>query len=355
MGMRVFHTTGLMSGTSLDGLDIAHCEFRLEKDEWKYKLHYGNTFSYPESLINRLRTAHTLDLRSLAHLDRELATIWSEHLGSVLPSLPNIPELITSHGHTIFHQPESGITFQAGDPRIIAKRTGIPVVADLRRQDIELGGQGAPLVPVGDHLLFGDYDACLNLGGIANISLIQDGKRIAFDCCPLNQVFDALANRLGLSYDEDGRISASGTVNQTLLKELNGLDHYQKTGPRSLGREWTEGVFFPVLNAHASLSVPDLMATCSAHFAGVIATGLHAGIKKVLVTGGGAYHRDLMSKLQDASPVHWEKGSDDLIRYKEAIIFAFLGLLKKLEIPNVWASVTGARRDHVSGTLFLPD
>ncbi|MCC7301274.1 MAG: anhydro-N-acetylmuramic acid kinase [Bacteroidia bacterium] len=350
-----FRAIGLMSGTSLDGLDIACCEFTLSGDQWKWKILHALTVPYPAQLLDRIVNAHRLPAHALAALHDELGIFFGMECEKIIHSTGFQPDLISSHGHTVFHRPELGITLQIGNPALIAKQTGVLTAADFRRGDVAAGGQGAPLVPIGDRYLFPGYRFCLNLGGIANISYEKNGKRMAFDCCPFNQVLNALAALEGFPFDEDGKLSASGTVNPELLDELNALPFYRNAPPRSLGREWVEESFMPVLNKH-SLPVRDLMATACAHFAEVNAAIINAENPeehdRILVSGGGARHVLFVGLLQQRTKATVETASGDILSFKEALIFGLLGVLKMTGRNNILASVTGAAADHCGGELF---
>jgi anhydro-N-acetylmuramic acid kinase len=278
--------------------------------------------------------------------------------------------LIASHGHTVFHRPEKNITLQIGDGAEIAAKTGITTVSDFRRFDVALGGQGAPLVPAGDELLFGHYTFCLNLGGFANISFRESGKRLAFDICPVNIVMNRLAREKGLEFDRGGQLAASGLVDPDLLNKIESLDFYNLDGPRSLGKEWVDEVFMPVLECSRA-GVADKLRTVCEHIALQIAAVTKEYRKKeksavtssgtdpaaagsLLITGGGA-RNDFLSGLiaEKVSPVTIVIPEEELVDYKEAIIFAFLGLLRLRNEVNCLASVTGASRDNCGGIIHL--
>lgn len=264
------------------------------------------------------------------------------------------PGFVASHGHTVFHDPAAGITLQIGNGEEIARNCGLMVINDFRSQDVRFGGQGAPLVPVGDKLLFGQYDACLNLGGIANISYEDSGRRIAFDICPANMLLNMLAGRAGKAYDERGTMAKRGSVIAELLEELESLPYYAKTGARSLGREWVEGAVFPLIDKYGNCSIPDLLATSTEHIAKRIGSAFSQHGKKMLVTGGGAHNDHLVSRIRHCSAAVTTLPDPLIIDYKEAMVFAFLGLLRLKEINNVLASVTGAKHDHCAGRIHYP-
>jgi anhydro-N-acetylmuramic acid kinase len=260
------------------------------------------------------------------------------------------PDIIASHGSTVFHEPGKKIMYQIGDGAAIAAETGIPTVSDFRRLDIMLGGQGAPLVPIGDNLLFGQYDYCLNIGGFSNISWRERDKRIAFDISPVNYVINRFTRQIGLEMDRDGEIAAKGAVNQPLLDKLNSQDYYSKPWPKSLGREWVEANIFPLLDA-SGLSLEDLLRTYYEHCAFQLKRVTTPG-KSLLVTGGGAYNKFLIERMRSLSGCDIVVPEPAIIEFKEALIFAFLGVLYMWDIPSCLRSVTGASHDNIGGMLF---
>lgn len=344
-----------MSGSSLDGLDLALVRFTRAIDGWDYTLLDRETRAYSPELKARLLGAFTATVPDLLQLDVDLGRLFGEWSQEFISRQKLKPTLIGSHGHTVFHQPARGYSQQIGHPAHIAAATGLPVAADFRTLDIALGGQGAPLVPLGDRLLFGQHTLCLNLGGIANISFEKNGKRLAWDLACCNMVFDRLAGELGLPFDDEGKKAASGQVNVQLLAQLNDLSYYKQAPPKSLGREYFEAEVWPVF-AQSTLSIPDQMATYAKH----LAIQLKAVVEEqqlhgsMLVTGGGAYHRHLIRLLRLEQALAVEVPEPALIEQKEAIIFALLGLLRQLGEINVYREVTGSRSDHCGGNLYLP-
>lgn len=344
---------GLMSGTSLDGIDLALCDI----SENGYKVLAAETVPYYEEWRQRLATLENASAYEYALANVELG----HHFGKVINRFlkgKERPEAIASHGHTIFHQPHLGLTTQIGDGDAIAAETGLPVVSNFRTLDVALGGQGAPLVPIGDELLFGDYEACLNLGGIANISYRDGGHRVAYDICPCNMALNRLAAMLGYPYDKGGVNARGGQVQTCLLHALDALEYYAERGPKSLGKEWFVGQFWPVVKEFIGVvpslsTVRDALATVSAHIAMQIGRVLEAQkIGSLLVTGGGAWNSYLVEQIGEYSPSTVITVPDELIvNYKEALIFAFLGYLRLNGKVNTLASVTGAKCDSVGGTL----
>ena len=257
----VFHAVGLMSGTSLDGLDIAYCRFERTIEGWHWKLLAADCAPWPVDAMLELGKLQDATALEFARADKRYGRAYGNLLRSFLERTKiSRVDLVASHGHTIFHQPGSGLTTQLGSGAVLSAACGYPVVSDFRTQDVAHGGQGAPLVPIGDRHLFGQYEACLNLGGISNISYEHEGKRIAFDVGPANIVLNPIAKQLGRSYDEDGARARSGKLLPELLAALNALPYYQQAAPKSLGREWMETNINPLLPANANPH--DLLHTC---------------------------------------------------------------------------------------------
>ncbi|MBC7451723.1 MAG: anhydro-N-acetylmuramic acid kinase [Cytophagales bacterium] len=355
---KTFNIAGLMSGTSLDGLDIAVCAFTYTKNAWKYKTLAAETIDYSDGFRQSLTDAMTLSGEELVILDRAFGKYQGDMLRTFLTKHYLSVDLVSAHGHTIFHDPQKGYTFQIGNGAALHAACGIPVVTDLRSLDIALGGQGAPLVPLGDELLFSQYGACLNLGGIANIGFIQDGKNRAFDICAVNIVLNALSLKAGQAYDDGGKLARLGTVIDGLLWELNALDFYSQPGPKSLGREWVDEVVFPLITKYEDHSIHDLLCTYTTHVAeqiGLAVKGIAPGAKRtMLITGGGAFNDFLMEQLKriTSDTIQIVIPDRNTIQYKEAIIFGLLGLLRMLNIPNTKSTVTGALHDSVSGAVY---
>jgi anhydro-N-acetylmuramic acid kinase len=344
---------GVMSGTSLDGLDIAICDFKLRNNKWIFSIKKAHTVKYSKSFKTKLQIAPTLSGERLTFLDVELGRFIGTEVNRFCKKHNCKPHLVASHGHTVFHQPQKSMTLQIGNGAFIAACCKTTVVSHFRTLDVALKGQGAPLVPIGDELLFKNYDACLNLGGFANISFSQNRKRIAFDICPVNLVLNALANQLNKEYDDAGEIAKSGELNPSLLKQLNNLSFYKKEGPKSLGVEWVNNYVFPLLKND---SVPNLMRTFCEHASTQIANTINKTpkIEKVLATGGGAYNAFLIQLINQKANQSLLVPDKNTIEYKEALIFAFLGLLRFMEKTNTLKSVTGAIKDSSGGAIYLP-
>ena len=338
-----------MSGTSLDGLDLCLAAFRQnENGAWRYEILAAQTSSYPDSWLQKLQRAHTLNAFDFVALHREYGKFLGEQSAHFLQSKKLHADYIASHGHTVFHQPQRGVTFQIGCGNALAAAAKISTIFDFRSLDVARGGQGAPLVPVGDRLLFSEYDSCLNLGGFANISFEQNGKRVAFDVCPCNIALNALSQTAGAAYDKDGLLAAQGSVNNELLSELNALDFYALQGAKSLGREWVEEIFFKKVAAR-SISLHDKLRTVCEHIA--VQVGQCAQGRTMLATGGGALNKFLMQRIADLSPCKLVIPDMQTVNFKEALVFAFLGALYIADQPNTLASSTGAPRNSIGGCL----
>lgn len=348
-----FYVLGVMSGTSLDGLDLAAINFSKTARGWRYIFGTCATVGYPAKIQNSLRDSSKLSRAEIEELDIVYTALLAEYINAFIADKKiSSLDYVCSHGHTVFHEPERGITKQIGNRPELATLINLPVVCDFRVQDVALGGQGAPLVPIGDQLLFSDYDYCLNLGGFANVSFSQNGQRLAYDLGPANIVLNPLARELGVPFDDRGKLARSGTLNNDLLHELNGLPYYNQTPPKSLGIEWIQQVFNPVL-AKYNLAVNDLLRTLVEHIAQQIANPLTQGMQ-VLVTGGGAYNNFLLERISANKNVNIVIPEPQLLEYKEALIFGLLGVLKVQDKVNCLASVTGAQHDHSSGKIFNP-
>ena len=348
-----YNVIGVMSGTSLDGVDLAHVRFTIHHSKWTFEILESETIPYHSEWIARLKTAVNYSESQLETLNKSytklLGTIISDFIAK--HQLQDL-DAVCSHGHTILHQPQNGFTLQIGNLPDIAALTNQKVVCDFRVQDVQMGGQGAPLVPIGDRILFSEYDFCLNLGGFSNVSFEKNGHRIAFDISPVNTVLNFYANQLGMEYDDRGKMAQTGTVNDALLNELNGLAYYHQSYPKSLGFEYVKEIVLPLIERH-TLAIEDLLRTFTEHAAVQIALALPEKKGKLLITGGGAYHDFLIKRIKKYLPeITIVIPPAVLLEYKEALIFALLGVLKLRQEINVLASVTGAKQDHSSGVIF---
>jgi anhydro-N-acetylmuramic acid kinase len=341
---------GTMSGTSLDGLDLTAVEFTYINNHWIFTIAAAETVTYNSAWEEKLKSSPGMTGEELMDCHNNYGRYTGQQIKKFLQKHALLPVLIASHGHTVFHQPEKGFTFQLGNGACIAAETGITTVADFRTGDVVLEGQGAPLVPVGDRLLFAEYESCLNLGGFSNISFEQDGKRIAFDICPVNFILNYLSQKSGFPYDAGGELGRTGKTDEALLEKLNNLEYYRHPPPKSLGREWMNDHFMPLMDA-SEIPLIDKLRTVYEHIVIQIAhTAPSKG--KVLVTGGGAFNTFLIERLR-----HHLKGKviiphAEIIQFKEALVFALLGLLRFLGEINCYASVTGATRDSSVGVIY---
>jgi anhydro-N-acetylmuramic acid kinase len=346
-----YQAIGLMSGTSLDGLDIAYCTFKRD-DRWHFELHEATTISYDEHWRERLRTAHTLSGMDLTQLHVDLGILHGSWVKEFMQSHSCQVDFIASHGHTVFHQPHLGVTLQIGSAAHIAAAAGIDVIADFRTTDVAHGGQGAPLVPIGDLWLFGNYPMCLNLGGIANVSVKESLHMEAFDIGLCNMALNHYAEKLGVSYDRDGNLSRQGSLNEILLQQLNSLEFFKQPAPKSLGKEFWVNEFLPIVE-HSGVNAHDALHTITEHIAIQIGAALtHREQGEMLVTGGGAHNGFLIERIAAHTQHRVVVPEKKIVDFKEALIFAFLGALRTAGESNALASVTGARRDSVGGAIY---
>ncbi len=347
-----YNVVGIMSGTSLDGVDIAYCEFNWDTNKWLHEIIHAETIPYNDTWLVRLKELH----KQPAFVFPKTDAFYGKYLGQLANTFIEKHGLevdfIASHGHTIFHQPEKGFTAQIGNGANIYAETGITTINDFRVVDVALGGQGAPLVPIGDELLFNEFDACLNLGGFSNISFKRNSQRVAFDISPCNIIMNPIANLLGADYDDEGKIASEGTVNEQLLLQLNNLSYYQKQAPKSLGIEWVIEKFWPVVNQFDTLP-NNLLATLNKHIAQQIIEVINKNnLSSILTTGGGAFNKHLIDEINVATKNALIIPDKHLINYKEALIFAFLGVLRFTNEMNCLSNITGAKRNSIGGCIW---
>lgn len=346
-----------MSGSSLDGIDLVDVDF-WNDGKWHFDIIARDNYDYDDEWRNSLSDAFNVGTRhamSLHALDVRYGTLLGQVTKQFIDKYDLHPEIVASHGHTIFHRPQEHYTLQIGDGQALADTCGVIVINDFRTEDVLKGGQGAPLVPIGDKLLFADYPICLNIGGIANISYDVDSQRIAYDICIANQALNYLANRLLMPYDKDGLVARSGHIDNQLLTILNSHSFYTENYPKSLGREFFEENIKPLLAKRDDIA--DMMATFVEHIAYQIGSSvrtLRATSLRMLITGGGAKNQYLVERIQANTKHEVFVPSNDIIDYKEAIVFAFLGLLRSRNEINVLRSVTGAESDSCSGKIWYP-
>ena len=350
--MPPYKIIGLMSGTSLDGVDIAYCEFSFDTI-WSFRLIHGETIVYDEFWKKNLGEIHNAGAEKISEMDCSYGKFLGTLVKDFCKKYTLSPDYISSHGHTVFHQPQRSFTKQIGSGANIAAHAGFPVICDFRSLDLALGGQGAPLVPVGDKYLFPDADYCLNLGGIANISFDQNNVRLAFDICACNLILNYYALKKGVAFDNDGRIAACGKINTALLNSLNRLPYYSKTFPKSLGREDVEKDVISLIDSF-NLSAEDVLSTFCEHISLQIAniTGKTKKGKKMLITGGGALNGFLVKCIINNNNTEIIIPKREIIEFKEAIIFAFLGVLRIRKEINCLKTVTGASKDSCGGAIY---
>ncbi|NBU80975.1 MAG: anhydro-N-acetylmuramic acid kinase [Flavobacteriaceae bacterium] len=353
MFKETYNVIGVMSGTSLDGIDLAHVHFSIVDGKWSFDIYEIETVPYDNDWLNKLKTAIDFSEDKLKELNKEYTVLLSNIIKTFIKKhqLQKL-DAVCSHGHTILHRPQNGFTLQIGNLPEIVNHCNQTVVCDFRVQDVLLGGQGAPLVPIGDRILFSEYDFCLNLGGFSNVSFEQNDTRIAFDISPVNTVLNFYANKLGFDYDNKGQIASSGKLNSDLLNELNALEYYKKQFPKSLGFEFVKETVLPLIDKY-NIPIEDKLNTFTGHIAYQIAKALPSKKGKLLVTGGGAYNDFLIEHIKFWLPeLEIIIPDKKTIEFKEALIFALLGVLKLRDEINVLASVTGAKQNHTSGVIY---
>jgi anhydro-N-acetylmuramic acid kinase len=348
-----YNVIGLMSGTSLDGVDLAHVKFS-KKDDWTYEILETETISYSKEWLLILKSAVNFSTNEINQINidytHQLANMINDFIFK--NKIKDI-DAVCSHGHTILHKPNLGYTLQIGNLPIISELTNQNIVCDFRVQDVAFGGQGAPLVPIGDQLLFSEFDYCLNLGGFSNISFEENGQRIAFDISPVNTVLNFYSNSLGFSYDDKGELAKSGNLNLDLLQKLNDLDFYSLNYPKSLGIEFVNEFVFSLIELF-KIPTKDKLNTFVEHIAIQISRIVTKKSASLLITGGGVYNKFLIQRINFYLPNNQIVIPDNkTIEFKEALIFAFLGVLKLRNETNVLSSVTGAKQNHSSGKIYL--
>lgn len=357
--MKVYKILGLMSGTSLDGLDLAYCHFTKDKGVWTFDIRQTKSVSYAAAQQNELKDAIHLTAQDLFQLHNKYGTWLGEQALDFIEHDKLAVDYIASHGHTTHHRPELGFTFQIGAGQHLANASGKRVISDFRTNDVALGGQGAPLVPIGDELLFKAYDFCLNLGGISNISFDVKGKRIAYDIGLANMILNYITRKVNLEYDNGGALARSGTINPGMLQKLNALKYYLLPHPKSIGYEWFLDEVVPIVESTTD-ATENLLHTAVHHICEKIVQQIEQNTigygQRLLVTGGGALNTFLIDTLTQklAPKTQVVVPGTTIINFKEAMVFAFMGALRIEKQINVLHSVTGAKRSSSSGTLYLP-
>jgi anhydro-N-acetylmuramic acid kinase len=361
--MQIYRVIGLMSGSSLDGLDIAYCRFSVSDNKWNFEIEHAETIPFTLAWIERLKALPKATAKELAEAHAHLGNYFGQLVASFIQQhqLQGKVDTVASHGHTIFHFPAQGFTTQIADGAAIAAQTGVPVVCDFRTTDIALGGQGTPIVPIGDKLLFTDYKFCLNIGGIANISAKTNSGIVAFDICAANQVLNYIAAQLGWEYDEDGKAAAQGKLKEELLQQLNALHFYNRPYPKSLDNSFSSVTVLPIIEQY-DVPLHDKLCTYCEHIAIQIAAHIRtiserenlsvSVTDKLLITGGGALNKFLINRIAAHAGVQVIVPEKQIVQFKEALVIALMGVLRQRNEVNVLGSVTGALNDSVGGAVY---
>lgn len=360
MSIKIWNIIGLMSGSSLDGVDIANCNFTVDEKDFgitKWEITHFKTFPYTSSILQQLKDAIHFNGKDLIEFDRNLGKIFGDMINEFCEENKIEPDLISSHGHTLFHNPEKGFTLQIGHPSSIVASTSYSVIGDFRSTDIALGGQGAPFAPIVDIYLFSNYQIRINLGGIVNLSFKSQKSEVAYDICPCNQVLNYLAEKLDKVYDEYGNIARAGKLNQSLYESLLNWDYFNKAYPKSLDNTEIQSGFIPIIDSY-DIKVEDKMNTMVIVIATLIKNAISLKIPEnkmnVLITGGGAHNRFLIEVLQN----HLEDyeviiPENKIVDYKEALLMSLMGLLRIYKKVNVIKEVTGSKVEHSAGAVYL--
>lgn len=349
-----------MSGTSLDGLDLAYCHIWQTPKAWDFEIKQTHSISYSEEMQEKLKNSIFLPADQLLRFHNSYGTWLGIQAKEFIEAHQLEVDFIASHGHTTHHQPQNGLTFQIGSGQHLANESGTKVICDFRTNDVALGGQGAPLVPIGDQLFFAKYDFCLNLGGISNISFEHNGKRLAYDIGLANMILNNITQKINLGYDKGGALARTGKINHLMLDQLNDLDFYKLPFPKSIGFEWFVEQVVPIVETTPD-SIENLLHTAIHHICEQISQQVRAQRSKttngsLFVTGGGALNTFLMDCLQEklGSETKVISPSKTLIEFKEALVFALMGVLREEQKTNCLSSVTGAKRDSYGGVIYLP-
>jgi anhydro-N-acetylmuramic acid kinase len=355
---QAYTAIGLMSGSSLDGLDICCVQFKIDNDTFLYNILHTTCLPYLDAFREKLKNTVQLSAFELAKLDVELGIFFGENTKKFIQEYQiQHVDFICSHGQTIFHQPQLGFTVQIGNGNQIAATTGIKTIADLRIADVAQGGQGAPIVPIAEKYLFSKFNIFLNIGGICNISFHQQNNIRAYDICAGNTLLNYLANLKNIAFDKNGNLSRIGTVNLALLEQLNAIEFCRQIAPKSLGTEHVVENWIKIIN-QSNISIEDKLATSVEHIAIQIGKAIeHTSTlenAEMLVTGGGALNVFLIERIQHHSKLKITIPNEETVQFKEALAMAFFGLLHILQIPNCISSVTGAKKDVIGGLLYLP-
>ena len=351
--MKNYFVIGIMSGTSIDGVDLVYVNFSYD-ESWTFKIIDSKTYDYDNQWQSILKNLSNSNIDSIKQIDKNYTKVLSNFILEFINefSIQKI-DFISSHGHTALHDPLNSLTYQIGNLPQLSTYTKLKVICDFRVQDVKFGGQGAPLVPIGEKYLFSEYNTLINLGGFANITKRTNDSLIAYDICPVNIVFNHLCNLIELKFDNKGELASSGKLKNNLFNDLQSLEYYNLNPPKSLGVEWVNKFILPLIDKFSDIPVKDLLNTFSNHIAKQISDNIESNTN-VLITGGGAYNDYLIQRIKDQSNCKIHIPDSRIIEHKEALIFAFLGVLRNLNINNCCSSVTGAKKDHCSGKIFIP-
>ncbi len=350
-----YSVIGLMSGSSLDGIDLAHVTFGFENGKWLFELGATDCIPYDNEMLIHLKNATATSGLELWQLHTDLGHYFGKKIADFITvhNIANV-DFVASHGHTVFHFPKLKFTTQIGDGATIAASSKQKVICDFRSADIANGGQGAPIVPIGEKYLFPDYKLFLNIGGIANISIHSENKVIAYDCCVANQLLNHLASQKGMEYDKDGNIASSGNINEKLLHKLNAIPYHHQPFPKSLDNGFSKEVIIPIVESFA-ISIEDKMATANEYIATQIFNSIPTAQSEhqtILITGGGAFNKDLVSRISKKTNTKVYIPDEKVVQFKEALILAFMGVLRAQKKINVLCSVTGATIDTINGAIY---
>ena len=357
--MKIYKVLGLMSGTSLDGLDLCYCHLWSVNDTWQYEIVKAKSVAYEKAMRNKLKDAIFLKAEALLIFHNAYGHWLGEQARQFIAENNLEVDFISSHGHTTHHKPEAGLTFQIGSGQHLANTSGYRTICDFRSNDLALGGQGAPLVPIGDKLLLDEYDYCLNLGGISNISFDYKAQRLAFDVGLANMILNHITAKIDMPYDDGGQLAKSGSLNQEMLSALNALEYYKLPYPKSTGYEWFIAEVVPIVERTTDTTA-NLLHTSIHHICEQLAIQLNSfssgKTARLLVTGGGALNLFMIETLKAKlnASISVIVPSTTLIAYKEALVFALMGVLRLENKINVFSSVTGASRDCTGGVVYFP-
>lgn len=352
---KTYKVLGIMSGTSLDGIDLCLSEFKPIGKSWEHSILAAETYNYSPEWEFKLRSIESKSAADLIELDFAYGKLIGKYVNKFLSTKDQNADLIASHGHTIFHQIEKGFTYQLGNGAAICAETKMTCISDFRSLDVALGGQGAPLVPFGDEHLFPSFNACINLGGIANLSFKKDTNRLAFDICACNMVLNHFMNKyLQKTFDESGAFSQTGKLIPSLYNELNSFEYFRRKPPKSLGKEWVFENIIPLMENYSE-TLADTLFTFTKHCAHQISNILKFNnvTKNILFSGGGCRNKFLIELLKEEG-LAFKLPDEKTIDYKEALIFAFIGLYRYLGCENTLNSVTGASKNSSGGNIFIP-